>query len=53
MTALSIAFDNLEDKNELVLKVQRLLYKIQEFFRRYGMELDEKKTELAVIYNAN
>jgi hypothetical protein len=49
----SIPFDNLSDKNELASKVQRLLKKTQEVFRRHGLELDEKKTELAVIYRAN
>jgi hypothetical protein len=48
-----IPLDNLDDKNELGSKVQRLLDQIQEVFRRHGMELDEKKTELAVIYKAN
>jgi hypothetical protein len=51
--AWTISFDNLEDKNELTSKVQRLLDQVQEVFRRHGMELDEKKTELAVIYKAN
>jgi hypothetical protein len=51
--AWSIPFDSLSDKNELASKVQRLLNKIQAVFRRHGMELDEKKTELAVIYKAN
>jgi hypothetical protein len=49
----SISFDSLRDKNELASKVQRLLNKIQAVFRRHGMELDKKKTELAVIYKAN
>jgi hypothetical protein len=51
--ACSIPFDSLSDKNELASKVQRLLNKIQAVYRRHGMELDEKKTELAVIYKAN
>jgi hypothetical protein len=51
--AWSIPFDSLSDKNELGSKVQRLLNKIQVVFRRHGMELGEKKTELAVIYQAN
>jgi hypothetical protein len=51
--AWSIPFDSLSDKNELASIVQRLLNKIQAVFRRHGMELDEKKTELAVIYQAN
>jgi hypothetical protein len=50
--AWSIPFDSLSDKNELASKVQRLLNKIQAVFRRHGMELDEKKTELAVIYTS-
>jgi hypothetical protein len=49
----SIPFDSLSDKNELASKVQRLLNKIQAVFSRHGMELDEKTTELAVIYKAN
>jgi hypothetical protein len=51
--AWSIPFDSLSDKNELASEVQRLLNKIQAVFRRHGMELGEKKTELAVIYKAN
>jgi hypothetical protein len=49
----SIPFDSLSDKNELASKVQRLLNKIRAVFCKHGMELDEKKTELAVIYKAN
>jgi hypothetical protein len=51
--AWSIPFDSLSDKHELASKVQRLLTKIQAVFHRHGMELDEKKTELVVIYKAN
>jgi hypothetical protein len=51
--AWSIPFDSHSDKNELASKVQRLLNKIQAVFGRHGMELDEKQTELAVIYKAN
>jgi hypothetical protein len=51
--AWSIPFDNLSDKKELASKVQRLLNQIQTVFHRHGMDLDEKKTELAVIYKAN
>jgi hypothetical protein len=47
--AWTIPFDNLKDKNELASKVQRLLDQIE----RHGMELDQKKPELAVIYKAN
>jgi hypothetical protein len=50
--AWTIAFDNLADKKELAYKVRRLLDQAQTAFRRHGMELDEKKTELAVIYKA-
>jgi hypothetical protein len=46
--AWTMAFDNLADKKELVDKVRRLLDQAQTAFRRHGMELDEKKTELAV-----
>jgi hypothetical protein len=49
----TIAFDNLADKKELAYKVRRLLDQAQAAFRRHGMELDEKKTELTVIYKAN
>jgi hypothetical protein len=42
-------FDSLSDTNELASKVQRLLNKIHAAFRRHRIELDEKKTELAVI----
>jgi hypothetical protein len=51
--AWSIPFDSLSDKNELASKVQRLLNKIQPVFLRHGMEIDKKKTDLAVIYKAN
>jgi hypothetical protein len=51
--AWSIPFDSLSDKNELASKVQRLLNKIQVVFRNHGMELDEKMTDLPVIYKAN
>jgi hypothetical protein len=51
--AWTIAFDNLADKNELASKARKLLSQIQGAFRRHGMELDAKKTELAVIYKAN
>jgi hypothetical protein len=51
--AWSILFDSLRDKNELAWKVQRLLNKIQAVYRRYGMELDEEKIELLVIYTEN
>jgi hypothetical protein len=51
--AWTISFD-LGDTNELTSKVRRLLDQAQAVFRKYGMELDEKKkTELAVIYKAN
>jgi hypothetical protein len=39
--------------NDLGSKVQKLMNKIQAVFHSHGMELDEKKTELAVIYKAN
>jgi hypothetical protein len=51
--AWTIEFDNLTDKNELDSKVRRLLDQAQSVFRKHGMELDEKKTEIAVIYKAN
>jgi hypothetical protein len=51
--AWTIPFNNLDDKNELGSKFQRLLDQIQEVFRRHGTELDEIKPELAVIYKAN
>jgi hypothetical protein len=51
--AWTIAFDNLADKKELAFKVRQLLDQAQIAFRRHKMELDEKKTELAVIYKAN
>jgi hypothetical protein len=51
--AWTIEFDNLADKNELASKVRRLLDQAQSIFRKHGMELDEKKTEIAVIYKAN
>jgi hypothetical protein len=51
--AWKIAFDNFADKNELALNVRRLLDKAQAAFRKHGMELEERKTEPAVIYKAN
>jgi hypothetical protein len=51
--AWTIPFDNIGDKNDLAPKVQKLLKKIQGVFHRHGMGLDEKKTELAIIYKAN
>jgi hypothetical protein len=51
--AWTIEFDNLTDKNELASKVRRLLDQAQSIFRKHGMELDKKKTEIAVIYKAN
>jgi hypothetical protein len=51
--AWTIEFDNLADKNELASKVRRLLDQAQSIFRKHGMELDEKKTEIAFIYKAN
>jgi hypothetical protein len=45
--------DNLGDKNELASKVRRLLDQARTVFRKHGMELDEQKTELALIYKAN
>jgi hypothetical protein len=51
--AWTIAFDNLAGRKELAFKVRQLLDQAQTAFRRQGMELDEKKTELAVIYKAN
>jgi hypothetical protein len=51
--ACTISFDNLGDKNELAPKVRRLLDQAQTVFRKHGMELDEQKTELALIYKAN
>jgi hypothetical protein len=51
--AWSMPFESLSDKNELDSIVQRLLHKIEVVFRKGGMELDQKKTELAVIYKAN
>jgi hypothetical protein len=45
--------DSLSDENELASQVQRLLNKIQAVFHRPGMEVDEKKTQLAVMYKAN
>jgi hypothetical protein len=47
--AWTIEFDNLSDKNESASKVRRLLDQAQAVFRKHGMELDEKKTEIAVI----
>jgi hypothetical protein len=51
--AWSIPFDSLRVKNELASNPQRLPNKIQAVFGRHGMELDEKKTKLAVICKAN
>jgi hypothetical protein len=51
--AWTISFDNLGDKNELASKVRRLLDQARTVFRKHGMELDEQKTELALIYKAN
>jgi hypothetical protein len=51
--AWTISFDNLGDKNELASKVRRLLDQVRTVFRKHGMELDEQKTELALIYKAN
>jgi hypothetical protein len=51
--AWTIPINNLADKNVLATKIRTLLDQIQAVFRKHGMTLDEKKTEIAVIYKAN
>jgi hypothetical protein len=49
----TMSFDNLFNKEDLASKVRRFLDQAQTVFRRHGMELNEKKTGLSIIYKAN
>jgi hypothetical protein len=51
--AWTISFDNLGDKIEVASKVRRLLDQAPTVFHKHRMELDEQKTELALIYTGN
>jgi hypothetical protein len=49
----TIAFDDFNGKNSVTIKIRKLLDQIQLVFRKHSMTLDEKKTELAIIYKGN